>query len=186
MKQITRKNTTKKPKTQPKTVVKKVKDERLPKIAKPMKGKKAKTHPQFGTSKLEINFARDFLDKLGVKYTWQFEAKEIKRFFDYYLPEHRLIIEVNGSYWHADPRLYEGKTLTRVQKHDVKVDEYKQKWALLHGIPILYVWEKDIRENPSEVMKMLKKRLYLEKDKEDKKKQMQKRHVNKLKKKGEE
>ena len=87
MKQITRKITAKKPKTQPKTAVKKVKDERLPKIAKPMKGKKAKTHPQFGTSKLEINFARDFLDKLGVKYTWQFEAKEIKRFFDYYLPE---------------------------------------------------------------------------------------------------
>lgn len=176
MKQVSKKEA---PKRKSKSVKpKKVTDKRLPKQSKPTKAKKQ--HPQFGTSKLEINFAKNFLDKLGVKYKWQFEAAEIKRFFDYYLPDHNLIIEVNGGYWHADPRLYEGKKLTRVQKHDIRVDDYKKKWALLHGIPILYIWEKDINENPSEVMKILKKRLYLEKDKEDKKKEMNKRHVNKL------
>lgn len=167
-----------------KAVKKKVLDSKLPRIAKPMKGKSQKKNPQFGTSKLEVDFAKNFLDKLGVKYVWQFEAKEIKRFFDYYLPDHNLIIEVNGSYWHADPRLYEDKKLTNTQKHDIRVDEYKKKWALLHGIPILYIWEKDIRENPSAVIKALKERLYLEKEKEDKKKDMyEKRHVNILRKK---
>ena len=170
-----------------KTVKKKVLDGKLPKMAKPMKEKGQRKHPQFGTSKLEIDFAQNFLDKLGVKYIWQFEAKEIKRFFDYYLPEHNLIIEVNGSYWHADPRLYEDGKLTRTQKHDIRVDEYKKKWALMHGIPIFYVWEKDIRENPSDVMKKLKARLYIEKEKEDKKRDMnEKRHVNKLRKKNKE
>ena len=186
MEQVKKKNTTKNGcnvKKQPKRVVKK--DGKLPKLSKPMKVKKVKSHPQFGTSKLETDFANDFLDKLKVNYVWQFEAKEIKRFFDYYLPDHNLIIEVNGTYWHADNRIYEGKKLTKTQLHDLKVDEYKKKWACLHGIPILYVWEKDIRENPSSVMKTLKERLYLEKGKEDKKKEKNKRHVNKLKKKEE-
>jgi very-short-patch-repair endonuclease len=61
--------------------------------------KKTKKKPLFGTSKLEEDFARDFLDKLGVKYIWQFEAKDIKRWFDFYLPEHNLLIEIDGGYW---------------------------------------------------------------------------------------
>lgn len=56
-------------------------------------------HPQYGTSKLEEDFARDFLDKLGVKYVYQFEAKDIKRFFDFYIKEENLLIEVDGDYW---------------------------------------------------------------------------------------
>ena len=55
--------------------------------------------PLFGTSKLEEDFARDFLDKLEVKYIYQFEARDIGRWFDFYLPEHNLIIEIDGGYW---------------------------------------------------------------------------------------
>ena len=44
-------------------------------------------HPKYGTSKLEEKFAKEFLDKLGVRYERQFEAKEIKRFYDFYLPD---------------------------------------------------------------------------------------------------
>ena len=47
-------------------------------------GKKKPWHTkQYGTSKLEEQFARDFLDKLEVPYKWQFEAKDIGRFFDF-------------------------------------------------------------------------------------------------------
>ena len=65
---------------------------------KPKMTKKAvHSHPKYGTSKLEEDFARDFLDKLGVKYIYQFEAKDIGRFYDFYLPEHNLIVECDGS-----------------------------------------------------------------------------------------
>ena len=142
---------------------------------------KKRKHPKFGTSKLEDDFAKNFLDKLKVKYTWQFEAKDIGRFFDYYLPDYNLIIEIDGGYYHSDPRLYEEKDLNRMQKRNKKVDEYKNKWALMHGIPILRIWEKDIREDPKGVMKMLKERLNIEKEKitlnENKNK---KRHINKI------
>lgn len=58
-----------------------------------------KKHPQYGTSKLEEYFAKEFLDKLGIEYVYQFEAKDIKRFFDFFIPKSRLILEIDGDYW---------------------------------------------------------------------------------------
>jgi len=68
-------------------------------IKKVATNKKTKNKPLFGTSKLEEDFAKNFLDVLGVKYIYQFEAKSIKRWYDYFLPEHNLLIEVDGGYW---------------------------------------------------------------------------------------
>lgn len=68
-----------------------------------------------------------------------------------------------------------------MQKRNKRVDEYKDKWALLHGIPIMRIWEKDIRENPKMVMDELKKRLYLEDQKIKSIENKKKRHVNKIK-----
>lgn len=130
--------------------------------------KKKRWHPQYGTSKLEEDFAKNFLDKLGVEYTYQFEAKDIGRFYDYKIVDGP-IIEIQGGYWHGDPRLYEEKNLNSIQKRSRRVDEYKKKWALLRGIPIYYFWEKDIRENPSKVMEELKKILYKTEDEKLKK-----------------
>ena len=102
---------------------------------------------------MEEDFARDFLDKIGVEYIYQFEAQDIGRFYDFYLPKSNLIIEVDGSYYHSDPRLVDEGKMNPMQKRNKRVDEYKDKWALSHGIPIMRIWEKDIRENPKSVMK---------------------------------
>lgn len=140
------------------------------------KPRKRKEKQKFGTSKLEQDFGREFLDRLGVKYVWQFEAKDIKRFYDFYLPEHNLIIEVDGGYFHSDPRVVEEGKLNPMQKHNKRVDDLKNRWAMLHGIPIMRIWEKDIRENPSNVMKKLKERLRIEFDKRKKLEEKNKRH----------
>ena len=60
-----------------------------------------------------------FLDKLKVKYVRQFEAKDIGRFYDFYLPDSNLIIEVDGDYFHSNPLIYEGKELTPTQKRNI-------------------------------------------------------------------
>ena len=136
------------------------KNKNIEEVKKKPQFKKVKKHPQYGTSKLEEDFAHNFLDKLGVKYTYQFEAKDIGRFFDFRI-EDGPIIEINGSYWHGDPRLYESENLNRIQKKNISVDKIKEKWALLHGIPIYYIWEKDIKEDAKKVMDFLKEILYL-------------------------
>lgn len=153
-----------------------------PKKKTSTKPKNKRWHPKFGTSKLETDFARDFLDKLGVDYVWQFEAKDIGRFYDFKIVDGP-IIEINGSYWHGDSRIYEEKDLNRMQKHSQYVDKIKAKWALMNGIPIYYIWEKDIKENPKWVMDELKKILRIENEKKIIAEGKKQRHVNKLNKK---
>lgn len=131
---------------------------------------KKRKHPQYGTSKLEEDFARNFLDKLGVEYEYQYEAKDIGRFYDFFIPNKDgssggLLLEIDGNYWHGDPEKYKEEELRGHQKRARKVDEHKNKWALLHGIPLMRIWESDIRKNPKEVMNRLKERLYLQDEK---------------------
>lgn len=144
-------------------------------------GKTLRTHPKFGTSKLEKYFETEFLKKLNINYQWQFEAKDIQRSYDFYLPEHNLLIEVDGDYYHVNPEIYEGKKLTPTQKHDMWVDKLKNEWALLHGIPLLRIWENDIRKNPEKVMKTIKERLRLQNTKIRLEENKNKRHINKIK-----
>lgn len=143
-------------------------------------GKPLRTHPKFGTSKLEKYFETEFLKKLRIKYQWQFEAKDIQRSYDFYLPDHNLLIEVDGDYYHVNPEIYEGKKLTPTQKHDLWVDKKKNEWALMHGIPLLRIWESDIRKRPEEVMKILKSRLKIQGQKIRLEENKNKRHVNKI------
>lgn len=143
---------------------------------------------RIGTSKLEEDFARDFLDKLGVKYIYQFEAKDIGRFYDFAVILNDemttgsiLLIEIDGGYYHSDPRVVDEGKLNPMQKHNKRVDEHKDRWALMHGIPLIRIWEKDIRENPKMVMEELKKRLYIQDKKVTVTERKNKRHVNKIK-----
>lgn len=145
------------------------------------KKKKRHIHPKYGTSKLEDDFASMFLDKLKVNYIRQYEAKDIKRFYDFYLPDTNLIIEVDGGYYHSDPRIVDTANLSPMQKRNKRVDELKNNWALMHGIPIMRIWEEDIRKSPNRVLKELKERLYLEANHLNLVENKNKRHINKLK-----
>ena len=120
--------------------------------------KKMKGSQEYGTSKLEEKFARNFLDRLGVDYVYQYKAVSIGRYFDFRLfPEqHGPVLEVDGTYWHADPRVFEGKKLNKTQQWDKKVDEIKNKWCSRNGVPLIRLWEKDINEHPTMVMEYLK------------------------------
>ena len=153
------------------------------KIKRPTKRKTVK-HRLPGTSKLEERFAKEFLDKLDIKYIYQFEVKEIGRFYDFALfpPGGGIILlEIDGSYYHSDPRLVKEEDMNPMQKRNKRVDEYKNKWALSHGIPIIRIWEKDINESPSKVFDALKKKLYIENDKKLLTEKKNKRHINKIK-----
>ena len=138
------------PQPVPKRKTAKVKVTRLSKEVK-----KKKPHPKYGTSKLEDYFAENFLNVLGVKYVRQYEAKEIGRFYDFKI-ENGPILEINGSYWHGDKRIYEEKDLNSVQKKNIYIDNLKRKWAENNGIEIYYFWEKDIHENPEQIFLTLK------------------------------
>ena len=127
---------------------------------------KERKHPEYGTSKLETKFAKEFLEKLGIRYETQFKAESIGRYYDFYLNDYHVIIEVDGDHFHSYGLVYE--QMSPMQKKNKRVDEQKNKWALYHKIPLIRIWEHDINKNPEKVMKMLKEELPKYKEKYNK------------------
>lgn len=156
-------------------------------VKKPSKPKTKEA--KYGTSKLEKDFANEFLVKYGINFIYEYEAKDIKRYYDFaivskkakYITENKeglnsiiqgiqhtpidLLIEIDGGYWHSDPRIVDESKLNAIQKHNKMVDEIKDKWARLHGIPLIRIWEYDIRHDPKKVLSELKKYIRIEEPK---------------------
>ena len=81
------------------------------------------------------------LDAAGVDYRWQFPLGPYV--YDFLLPD-RLLVEVHGTYWHADPRSYEGKTLAPNQCRNILHDVDKKLFAASRGYRLKIVWEADL------------------------------------------
>jgi G:T-mismatch repair DNA endonuclease (very short patch repair protein)/DNA-binding CsgD family transcriptional regulator len=92
-------------------------------------------------NKLETKFAA-MLDMMSVQYECQYR---IGRFlFDFYVPFFNLLIEVHGTFWHADPRRYNHLQLTPIQQRNVSNDVRKSERAIRDGFNLIVFWESDI------------------------------------------
>ena len=151
-------------------------DDRLPsqKNPKSRNAWRKRKHPEYGTSKLEEKFAKEFLDKLNVKYIYQFKMESIGRYLDFYLPEEHMAIEIDGDFYHSYGLTYE--QMSPMQKKNKRVDEQKDHWAIINGIPLLRIWEHDINKHPSKVLKLLKDKLYYCKKQKEIEDEKKKRH----------
>jgi len=86
-----------------------------------------------------------YLDERSIRYK---QNGLLDRFsYDFILLDSRCIIEVQGTYWHADPRVYgEGKTeLTDRQKFKIAQDILKKEVAETYGYTMYYIWEAEIK-----------------------------------------
>jgi G:T-mismatch repair DNA endonuclease (very short patch repair protein) len=96
--------------------------------------------PARAFNRLEAKLAR-LLDEAGVDYQWQFR---VGRFvYDFLLPGRRLV-EVHGTYWHADPRFHTDGSLTPAQRRNRVHDLRKRFHAAERGYRYIAVWEHDI------------------------------------------
>ena len=58
----------------------------------------------------------------------------------------KIVIEINGNYWHANPTIYKDN-LNSTQKANVKRDKLKKKFLESQGYKIIYIWEEEIKQN---------------------------------------
>ncbi|AZV43735.1 restriction endonuclease [Peribacillus asahii] len=87
----------------------------------------------------------EILDNLKIKYENEYNCKYYA--VDNYLVDYNLMIEVNGGYWHADPRIYHEINYQN-QVDRIKNDKAKNTYIKNnYEINILYLWEEDILEN---------------------------------------
>lgn len=70
--------------------------------------------------------------------------------YDFIIHNKRILIEVQGDYWHANPKLYnedgsDGKRiLNYIQKKKIEKDIKKKEFAESKNFKVIYIWESDI------------------------------------------
>ena len=77
------------------------------------------------------------LERLDIKYQQQFPLR--RKFYDFYLPDYNVLLEVDGVYWHGKNLTFEEKS--PVQKRSHRNDEYKDALAKIYGFTLLRIWE---------------------------------------------
>lgn len=106
-------------------------------------------------SKLEDRVAEE-LDKLGIEFKRQLGINDpIKGGFcacvDFLLSDGR-ILEVNGTYWHTDPRAYPDGPIYASQKRTLKRYEKKARLLRSFGKTVLELWEDDFVKSPRQAL----------------------------------
>lgn len=66
------------------------------------------------------------------------------------------IIEVQGTYWHGDPRVYNKNKLNSIQINNIKKDKIKKQVLESLGYKLIYIWELDLHINNRYIFNMLK------------------------------
>ena len=114
-----------------------------------------RTHKGYVVSKLEGRI-QEILNELKITYTAQFCIKvsnRCRRFYDFLINECKTILEVNGDYWHCNPKMYKATDVvnfvygkTEAQQIWNK-DLLKKKLANDRGYKVVYIWEREILES---------------------------------------
>ena len=96
-------------------------------------------------SNLEINFEK-FLNDLGLRYEIQFpmEIKHRTRFYDFRIKGTNILIEIDGDYYHQNPRRFPKLENSKWQKQVYAGDKFKNELAEANEFLLLRFWEYDI------------------------------------------
>jgi len=73
------------------------------------------------------------------------------KIYDFYLPKINTLIEIDGDYFHANPLIYEGKKLNKMQLRNQRNDKFKDTLAKGSGYKIERIWEYDLKNNLEDV-----------------------------------
>lgn len=61
--------------------------------------------------------------------------------------ERKIIYQVNGDFWHANPLLYEPEKLTKIQQHNLWHDKNRKRFLEAKGFRVVIAWESEIYWN---------------------------------------
>jgi very-short-patch-repair endonuclease len=105
-------------------------------------------------SNLEYKF-EGILELLEIKYTHSYFIKDINKIYDFYLPEHNILIEIDGDFWHCNPDTKYALPECKTQHINISNDKFKTQWAVDNGYKLLRFWENDINNNIKQVKQVL-------------------------------
>ena len=140
-----------------KKIMARAKKKANPALAKMNKAKMLKSKASGMSSKMTApeKVFSNMMKELGVEIVSQKVVKN--KIYDFYIPSKNMVVEVDGDYWHANPLIYEGKELNKIQIKNVKNDKKKDGLAIGYGFLIERVWEYDLHNNYEEQKERFRK-----------------------------
>jgi very-short-patch-repair endonuclease len=109
-------------------------------------------------SKIEDYFST-LLDEQNIEYYRQFYVREIKSLYDFKIKGKKILIEVDGDFWHCNPKTKHKIPVTEHQKKNLVSDSIKNDWCLNNGYTLLRFWEDDIKNNLEWVIDEIRKHI---------------------------
>lgn len=107
-------------------------------------------------SKVEKYFGEILLE-CGFNFYEQFYVREIKALYDFKVKGKKILIEVDGDFWHCNPNTKFKKPTTEHQRSNLIKDKIKNEWCKNNNYILLRFWESDINNRPdwvkSEILK---------------------------------
>lgn len=84
------------------------------------------------------------------------EQHEINNKFivDAYLPNHRVVLQVDGDYWHGNPATYPEPT--SMQKKNIARDKSSDAYLHKCGYKVVRIWESELKQNPQILVRKIK------------------------------
>jgi very-short-patch-repair endonuclease/Zn ribbon nucleic-acid-binding protein len=121
-------------------------------------GKITATKPyKYKINKLEETISGK-LRELGLNFNYSIILNGYQ--FDFGCAEHRILLEVQGDYWHGNPKIYKKRELNSTQKKNSQRDKEKIKFVKKHQMKLYHIWESDIKSNNFKVLEDIKNEIY--------------------------
>lgn len=76
-----------------------------------------------------------------------FSQNRVRRCYPDFLLPQPFVVEVNGTFWHTDPRQYPNGPTCKTQENNLKAYERKKQILKDNGLGLLELWEIDIEHD---------------------------------------
>jgi len=108
----------------------------------------------------EINFSIEH----KIKISKEFRSSKNNYYFSYdILLENKKLIEVNGDYWHGNPKIYKPDDLImKNSSAEIRVgdkwikDKRKNDFAISNGYQLMVIWEDELKNNKNQLIEKIK------------------------------
>jgi very-short-patch-repair endonuclease len=117
------------------------------------KRKREKNGLRLGKNTIPELKMKNILKSLKLPFEHQYSLEGYS--FDFHLSNTNILIEVDGDYWHGNPKKFQ--KLNRRQERNRQRDLIKDRVAKDSGFILLRFWEDDILNNGRKVIGELKK-----------------------------
>jgi very-short-patch-repair endonuclease len=90
--------------------------------------------------------------------------------YDYRIFNKKILIEIDGDYWHGNPKFYSEfpeenkRTLNEIQKKKIEKDLCKMEYAIHNGWKLIRFWEYDIKNNPEQIIERFRNEIQIDID----------------------